>query len=232
MAGHDKQSTMRLAVAIAGFFMLSACSGNPQFQTVKSEHEAILNNKVFVVNHGWHTGLIIPGNFLVKDLSFLNNRFGAARYFEFGWGDKDFYQAEEVTTGLTLQSILWPTQSVVHVNAIPINPPDFYAGAEIVSIALSDHELTNLQKFISNSFYRSESGSVAMQQTGLLADSQFYTGTGKYYLFNTCNTWIAKGLESAGLDISPTFKLTADSIMSFLKGRFPNRTVNPEAGKR
>ncbi len=34
---------------------------------------------------------------------------------------------------------------------------------------------------------------------------------------NTCNTWTAKGLKSAGMDISPTFKLTADSIMDYMK---------------
>jgi hypothetical protein len=34
---------------------------------------------------------------------------------------------------------------------------------------------------------------------------------------NTCNKWTAKGLKSAGMDISPTFKLTADSIMDYLK---------------
>ena len=34
---------------------------------------------------------------------------------------------------------------------------------------------------------------------------------------NTCNKWTAKGLKSAGMDISPTFKLTADSIMDYVK---------------
>jgi hypothetical protein len=31
---------------------------------------------------------------------------------------------------------------------------------------------------------------------------------------NTCNKWTAKGLKSAGMDISPMFKLTAGSVMS------------------
>jgi len=34
---------------------------------------------------------------------------------------------------------------------------------------------------------------------------------------NTCNKWTAKGLKSAGMDISPTFKLTAESIMDYLE---------------
>ena len=33
---------------------------------------------------------------------------------------------------------------------------------------------------------------------------------------NTCNRWTAKGLKSIGMDISPTLKLTAGSVMNYL----------------
>ena len=54
-------------------------------------------------------------------------------------------------------------------------------------------------------------------ESGIYGNSQFYKGVGDFYLMNTCNKWTAKGLKSAGMDISPTFKLTADSIMDYLK---------------
>lgn len=38
-------------------------------------------------------------------------------------------------------------------------------------------------------------------------------------MMNTCNKWTAKGLKSAGLDISLWFKQTQDSIMSYLRDR-------------
>ncbi len=34
---------------------------------------------------------------------------------------------------------------------------------------------------------------------------------------NTCNKWTAKGLESAGVNINPSLKLTSGSVMGFLK---------------
>ena len=52
---------------------------------------------------------------------------------------------------------------------------------------------------------------------GIYGDSQFYRGAGEYYLTNTCNKWTAKALQSAGMDISPGFKLTADSVMGYIK---------------
>jgi len=41
---------------------------------------------------------------------------------------------------------------------------------------------------------------------------------------NTCNTWTAKGLKSAGLDISTAFKLSAESIMDYLSEQKAERT--------
>ena len=177
-------------------------------------------------------GIILPSSRLTTLLPFLHSRFGDSPYYEFGWGDQDFYQAKEVTTGLTLKSVLWPTPSVVHVVAVTTHPILFYSGAELFAISLSESELYALQSFISHSFHRTQSGNAIKQQQGLYANSQFYTGTGDYHLFNTCNTWTAKALKSAGLNISPTFKLTADSIISFLREGTQDRTLFPANGKR
>lgn len=210
----------------------SACSSKPDVVQSVPEINPVLGHTVYVVNHGWHTGIILPSYRFKTLLPFLHNRFDDVPYYEFGWGDQNFYQAEEVTTGLTLKSLLLPTRSVVHVVAVKNHPVIFYRGAELYAVSLSESELTALQSFIGQSFHRNPSGNIIMQQRGLYADSQFYTGTGEYHLFNTCNTWTAKGLQSAGLDISPTFKLTAGSVISFLKGRIQDRTVIPGPSKR
>ena len=56
---------------------------------------------------------------------------------------------------------------------------------------------------------------------GIYGDSQFYEGTGRYSMLNTCNVWTAKGLNSAGFDISPMFNLTAGSVMNYLENTQP-----------
>ena len=73
-----------------------------------------------------------------------------------------------------------------------------------------------LISFIENSFYKQSNGDIVPLKNGIYGDSQFYKGEGDYYLMNTCNKWTAKGLSSAGMDISTTFKLTAGSIMDYL----------------
>ena len=81
---------------------------------------------------------------------------------------------------------------------------------------IEDPEFKSLIKFISRSFYREESGNILKLNHGIYGDSQFYKAKGDFHIFNTCNKWTAKGLESAGMKISTTFKLTAGSIMNYL----------------
>ena len=70
--------------------------------------------------------------------------------------------------------------------------------------------------YLEHSFYKDNSGRIVESTNGHYKNRQFYEAEGDYYLMNTCNKWTAKGLRSAGLDISPTFKLTASSIMDYL----------------
>jgi hypothetical protein len=42
----------------------------------------------------------------------------------------------------------------------------------------------------------------------------FYPAHGGFHLFNTCNTWAARALSEAGLDISAGGVMTADDLMS------------------
>jgi len=36
----------------------------------------------------------------------------------------------------------------------------------------------------------------------------FFKANGEYHLFNTCNTWLAKGLKQAGIEITDDIILT------------------------
>mgnify|MGYP005664124805 CR=1 FL=1 len=194
---------------------LSACSSKPHALQHKEDADAV-GGKVYIVSHGWHTGLILPTERVENHLPALRKRFGDATYIEFGWGDKEFYQAEEVTLWLTLRTLFWPTESVVHT--VPVNMNRYFKNTRFEEVCLGGGEYDSLIRFISNSFQKNKEGEILALESGTEGKSQFYRGVGDYYLFNTCNKWTAKGLKSSGLDIVPTFKLTADSIMDYLEG--------------
>jgi uncharacterized protein (TIGR02117 family) len=197
--------------------MLTACSSLPLAVQQKEKYTASGPNAVYVVNHGWHTGFVISSTPIHKAIPEIRQRFPDVPFIEIGWGDKGFYQAIEITSGLTIQAIFWPTESVMHLVAVPYDVNKYFPQSEIEKLCLTDLELETLITFITNSFAKDNNGKVYPLRKGLYGDSQFYKGSGDYYLMNTCNKWTAKGLQSAGMDISPTFKLTAGSIMSYLR---------------
>lgn len=148
-------------------------------------------------------------------------------HIEIGWGDKGFCQARKITAGLAVRAICWPTESVIHAVAVPGSPPEYFPTSELVQLSLDDKDFVSLVQFIAASFRRDAEGKIIPLGKGLYGDSQFYEGSGSYHLMNTCNKWTAKGIRRAGVDISPTFKLTAGSVMGSVKSRPP-----PERGIR
>jgi uncharacterized protein (TIGR02117 family) len=207
---------MRRLLVLLIFASLYGCSGAPYVVQPQQETNRSLTNKIYVVSHGWHTGLVVPASRLHKTLPSLSQRFGNPAFYEIGWGDKDFYQAKEITTGITLQAMFWATGASIHVVAIPYSPYQSFPHSEISESCISEAELSSLMTFLSDSFVHDESGRMISLAPGIYGDAQFYDGVGRYHIFNTCNKWTAKGLSSAGYDLSPTFKLTAGSIMSYL----------------
>jgi len=209
--------TMKGELIIVILFLLTACSSEPSVVKHIKMPAAVGQEEIYIVSHGWHTGIVIPAKTIQNHLPELKERFGDIPYIEFGWGDKDYYQAKEVTTGITLKALLWPTESVIHAVAVPVKANRFFANSKVENLCLGGREYTSLVRFISQSFYKDEQGRILELKGGLYGNSQFYKGVGKFYFMNTCNNWTAKGLKSSGMDIYPTFKVTADSIMEYLK---------------
>ena len=202
---------------ISLLLILTACSDKPHVIEALKSDDSGGKNIISIVNHGWHTGFVIPSNDIVKKLPQLKDRFGDKPYLEFGWGDKGFYQAKEITTGLIIKAILWPTDSVMHVVAVPELAEAYFPHSEVIEICLTKRSYNRLLEFIRRSFELDELNKITPLQKGIYGDSQFYKGAGKYYFMNTCNKWTAKGLKSAGMDVYPGFKLTAESVMEFVE---------------
>jgi uncharacterized protein (TIGR02117 family) len=198
-------------------FILNGCSDKPTSVEHRDSYSVSGQHEVYVVNHGWHTGFVIPTDMIFQSIPDLRQRFAESTQIEIGWGDRKFYQAKQVTSGLALRAILWPTDTVIHAVAVPQNVMLFYSKSNMEMLCLTEHELSDLVAFISKSFYKNELGEVEALDSGLYGDSQFYKGAGDYHIMNTCNKWTAKGLKSIGMEITPALKLTAESVMNAIR---------------
>lgn len=201
----------------AALLLLPGCSTRPEPITDTDIFTGLGDHSVFVVSHGWHTGIVLPAGMLMADNPRLKERFGDMDYLEVGWGDEAFYQAEEITFKKAAGAALWPTASVLHVVAVPRSPASYFDNSEISLLCATDVQLHALTRFIADSFSRDPSGKIIPLQPGIYGDSHFFSGNGEFHLFSTCNKWTAKGLRSLGMQIDPTFQITADGVMSYLR---------------
>jgi uncharacterized protein (TIGR02117 family) len=200
--------------------LLAGCSGAPQaiaFSPIANEARP---HRLFAVSHGWHVGLVLPAAPLAARLPALKERFANASHFEIGWGDKGFYQSEEITASLILQAMFSSAGAVMHIVSLPPSadaPFDTFKGSEVVEFCASERELASINAFVAQSFLKSGADQLLSMKPGIYGNSQFYEATGKYHMLNTCNKWVAKGLVSMGLGIDHSFALTAGSVLGQLK---------------
>ncbi len=167
---------------------------------------------LYVVSHGWHTGIILPTAELLPALSFLRQDVADGPYVEIGWGDKGFYQAPEITVKLTLQAMFWPTDSILHVVSVPEAPAEYFSASQVVEVPVSREGMAALQQSVLATFVLNDQGRGIITQPGIYGKSYFYAANGYYYLTNTCNRWTAQMLAAAGLPMAP-LTLTAGGVI-------------------
>jgi uncharacterized protein (TIGR02117 family) len=168
--------------------------------------------RIYVVNHGWHTGIVVKRDDVEAHLWPEKDAFPEVLYLEVGWGDRDFFQAPKAGVGILLQAALASPASVLLVIGLPMTVTQYFPDVEIIEIPLSRRGLKDLATFMHATYKRDDSGQVLpLGPSNRHKYSMFYLAEGDYSLFNTCNSWVSKALQTAGLPIRTA--LTAGGVM-------------------
>ncbi len=172
------------------------------------------NKQIHVVDHGWHTGIVIAIDDLSKGQLPQHQDFPKAKYLEVGWGDEDIYRAaNDITPGMALSAVFWPTDAVLHVVGFRNQVEKFFANSTIVQLTLSQKQFDQLIEFLETSYETSDSQISIPLGKGIYGISRFYRATGTYSIARTCNTWTAEGLQKAGLAVDPRQVLMSEDVM-------------------
>ena len=150
---------------------------------------------LYVVNHGWHSGIVVERAELLKKRPGLEPDLGQARYVEIGWGEEDYYQATDPHLGTALSAVLWLNPSVLQVVPFDEPPQRYFAQSEIREVRTDQAGYDATLGFIAESFKRTP----GLDRLGpsLYGQGWFYRAKGSFHLFNTCNRWTAQALEPA-----------------------------------
>ena len=192
------------AICLIVCVLLAGCSGERAVATAER------TQVVYVVQRGWHTGVVLNAADWPPRSSFAE-----ARYLGFGWGDATYYQADEPTSGMALGA-LWPGPTVMEVvplQEIPAYPEhDYYS----VAVHVTRAELEAITASIDKSFVQpfSPTGKTYRVAAG---EARYYHAHGKFHAFRTCNRWTSELLRLAGCSVKPGLMMTAGQVMSAAK---------------
>lgn len=166
---------------------------------------------VYVVSDGWHSALVLEAAQILS--AFEPPAFVGSRYLEIGWGDRAAYTAPRMTSRLGLRAAFRSTSSALHVTGFSEPVLERFARLDVVLLPLDPPALDELSQFIAQTFARDGSGHAIRLGSGYSSESGFYSATGRYHLFSTCNTWVARALRAAGRPIMPSLAHTASQLM-------------------
>jgi uncharacterized protein (TIGR02117 family) len=188
---------------------------------------------IFVVNHGYHTGVVLPREVVAKlagarghvALIAVAARFGAFPWIEFGWGDEGFYRevptAAALTVGLALRALFKPgNPSVLHVVGVGDDPAAVFVHSDVLRITLSEAGLERLMALLDATFARGPDGRIADDLgRGLYGPSLFYRAVGTFNLLSVCNHWVANLLDAAGVPTAPVLATLPYGLLLDLRWR-------------
>jgi len=182
---------------------------------------------IFVTSNDWHSGIALARADLPSRVFPEAQDFPGAPWLEFGWGDRDYYPAKEKTLGLALGAAFGSSPAVLHLAGLSDAPDRFWRGVESVGLSLAPRGFAALVAYLDASFERAGVPRAAAIAPGLYDFSRFYPATGRFSLFNTCNTWTARGLATAGLTVTPDGTQRAEDLMVQVRALPGARVIPP-----
>ncbi len=115
--------------------------------------------------------------------------------------------------GLAITALFYSSKSTLRIEGynFPIKK-HFDISDAAIELQVNKKEFDKICLFIHNSYKHKFNGRVSEIEKNYNSKIIFYEAEGKYYIFNTCNTWLAKCLNSAGLKVDDTIILTEELL--------------------
>jgi uncharacterized protein (TIGR02117 family) len=187
-----------LVVAIAGYALATVAGA--MIPVNAGWHQAASGVRVYVIDNGVHTDLVLPvvaegvdwGD-LVKPADLADPAQAAQSHLEFGWGNRDFYlntpSWSAISPKLAAGALFGGGRTVLHVAHIAEPKAD----SHVRSVVLSPDEYRRLAAYVRASFAPGPS------VHGYGGHDAFYEAKGGYSAIDTCNQWTAGALKAAGV---------------------------------
>jgi len=164
---------------------------------------------IYFIKQNWHTAIVFETKDLNPDIFCEYKNFKYYNLIDIGWGDEEFYQHPGFDLGLAIKALFYKTPSALRVEGINLSKENYFNLSEIVvELKITKDQLLKICEFINNSFLLDEDQKPIILSKKAEDKIVFYKAKDYYYIFNTCNTWLANGLKKAGFEIEDNIILT------------------------
>jgi uncharacterized protein (TIGR02117 family) len=197
-------------VFLVCLLLLAACAIPARPQPARSTGP--LTATLYVIDRGWHTDIGLPADEITSPLAALENGFPGVRYLTLGFGEREFLTSREVTVGETLRALL-PSRSAMLVTALKASPDAAFGTGKVVALHITADGLVRLEYRLWHGVERTAADQPVSLGPGPYAGSEFYAALGTYDAFDTCNTWTATMLATAGLPVSARGVMFSGQVM-------------------
>jgi hypothetical protein len=194
-----------LAVGLALAAGLNGCAGT----TGPGVAPEAGRKTVYVVHRGTlHTGLTIRRSDIPRGHWAASADFADSKYIEVGWGDDAGYR-KPLTSGIAMKALIGDRQTVLFADGFRQSIREKYRdrNCTVLAVDVSKSGMMQLCDHIERTY--------ALDKTGepIRLGGGWYRARGRYSAFNTCNTWVATGLRTAGCPIDDALCLTAGQLL-------------------
>ena len=139
-----------IAIAIASYFLYCP---SPTLGLYPPATNA-KTRTIYFVQHEWHSGLAWSQR---SGESFGVEEWKDSPYVEVGWGDRQFYFANDKSIPSMIRAVFIPSDSVMHVASFAEAPEQFFK-FPVFKIELSELGFQNLFAYVNQTLAKDEKG--------------------------------------------------------------------------
>lgn len=135
---------------------------------------------LYVVSHGWHTGLAIRRGDIPDGVWPEHAQAPPGEYLEVGWGEREFYQTRDPSLLQALRAALWPSPGVLHLAGFNGPVAERFPHSQVLAIEADAAAMARVARYISDAYERDQAGNVKRMGRGLYGDSRFFCRARKF----------------------------------------------------
>ena len=132
----------------------------------------------------------------------LQAYFPDATWIQIGWGDYQYYGNPEQTKWMGVKALFTPTAAIMGILGVNAIPEDIPKKRKLYEIPLDTGHWNAVLAFVCG--YLKLDDANQMTEVRVKGNGEvFFEAHGTYTIFNSCNHWTARALETAGLTMKP-----------------------------